>query len=144
MPDVTSSYDDLWVKITLFLSWLFAVLPLGFMFSTEEPSALIQEQGGPCAIIASVQVHKNRHFYKVLTCHICINLSLNAYEFVWIQCQGKLLPKLQEEEKTGLGPLQAWVVWKVDNGVHQINHYDNPVDSVTCFVYPLGGDLSSE
>ena len=26
------------------------------MFSMEEPSALIQEQGGPCAIIASVQV----------------------------------------------------------------------------------------
>ena len=34
------------------------VLPLGFIFSMEEPSALIQEQGGPCAIIASVQVTK--------------------------------------------------------------------------------------
>ena len=34
------------------------LLPLGFIFSTEEPSALIQEQGGPCAIIASVQVNK--------------------------------------------------------------------------------------
>lgn len=33
------------------------MLPLGFIFSTEEPSALIQEQGGPCAIIASVQVN---------------------------------------------------------------------------------------
>ena len=29
---------------------------LGFVFSAEEPSALVQEQGGPCAIIASVQV----------------------------------------------------------------------------------------
>ncbi|KAL9967773.1 hypothetical protein ACROYT_G026065 [Oculina patagonica] len=29
----------------------------GFVFSMEEPSALIQEQGGPCAIIASVQAY---------------------------------------------------------------------------------------
>lgn len=29
---------------------------LGFVFSTEEPSALVQEQGGPCAVLASVQV----------------------------------------------------------------------------------------
>ncbi|PFX20022.1 Protein FAM188A [Stylophora pistillata] len=34
---------------------MFRPFPLGFLFSTLEPSALIQEQGGPCAIIASVQ-----------------------------------------------------------------------------------------
>ena len=30
----------------------------------------------------------------------------------------------------------AWVVWKVDNAIHRIDHY--PVDSVVCFVntYP--------
>ena len=32
------------------------VFLVGFVFSTVEPSALIQEHGGPCAIIASVQV----------------------------------------------------------------------------------------
>ena len=36
----------------------------------------------------------------------------------------------------------AWVVRKVDNTIHWINHY--PVDSAVCFVntYPLGSDLS--
>ena len=36
----------------------------------------------------------------------------------------------------------ALVVQKVDNTIHQINHY--PVDSVVCFVniYPLDSDLS--
>ena len=39
---------------------------------------------------------------------------------------------------------QAWVVQKVDNAIHRINHY--PVDSVVCFVntYPLDSDLSGE
>ena len=38
---------------------------------------------------------------------------------------------------------QAWVVQKVDNAIHWINHY--PVDSLVCFVntYPLDSDLSS-
>ena len=37
---------------------------------------------------------------------------------------------------------QAQVVWKVDNGIHQINHY--PVDSMVCFAntYSLDSDLS--
>ena len=36
----------------------------------------------------------------------------------------------------------AWVVRKVDNAIHWINHY--PVDSVVCFfnIYPLDSDLS--
>ena len=38
---------------------------------------------------------------------------------------------------------QAWVVQRMDNAIHRINHY--PVDSVVCFVntYPLDSDLSS-
>lgn len=40
------------VKEDIFERW-----SQGFVFSTEEPSALIQEQGGPCAIIASVQAY---------------------------------------------------------------------------------------
>jgi len=40
------------VKEDIFERW-----SQGFMFSMEEPSALIQEQGGPCAIIASVQAY---------------------------------------------------------------------------------------
>ena len=37
----------------------------------------------------------------------------------------------------------AWVVQKVDNAIHRINHY--PVDSMVCFVstYPLDSDLSA-
>ena len=37
---------------------------------------------------------------------------------------------------------QAWVVQKVGNAIHRINHY--PVDSVVCLVniYPLDSDLS--
>ena len=37
---------------------------------------------------------------------------------------------------------QAWVVQKVDNALHWINHY--PADSVVCFVdtYPLNSNLS--
>ena len=36
----------------------------------------------------------------------------------------------------------AQVVWKVDNGIHRINHY--PVESMVCFVntYTLGNDLT--
>lgn len=30
---------------------------LGFEFSNEEPSALVQKQGGPCAVIAPVQAY---------------------------------------------------------------------------------------
>jgi len=35
----------------------------------------------------------------------------------------------------------AWVVWKVDNAIHLINHY--PEDSAVCFLitYPLDSDL---
>ncbi|CAH3017394.1 unnamed protein product [Porites evermanni] len=40
--------DD--VKEDIFERW-----SQGFVFSTEEPSALVQEQGGPCAVLASVQ-----------------------------------------------------------------------------------------
>ena len=38
--------------------------------------------------------------------------------------------------------LQAWVVRKVDDAIHRINHY--PVDSVVCFVdtYRVNSDLS--
>ena len=41
-------YDMVFTTCVVFL--------VGFVFSTVEPSALIQEHGGPCAIIASVQV----------------------------------------------------------------------------------------
>ncbi|KAK2570214.1 Ubiquitin carboxyl-terminal hydrolase MINDY-3 [Acropora cervicornis] len=40
------------VKDDIFKRW-----SQGFVFSTDEPSALIQEQGGPCAVIASVQAY---------------------------------------------------------------------------------------
>ncbi|XP_068670220.1 ubiquitin carboxyl-terminal hydrolase MINDY-3-like [Montipora foliosa] len=40
------------VKEDIFERW-----SQGFVFSADEPSALIQEQGGPCAIIASVQAY---------------------------------------------------------------------------------------
>ena len=38
--------------------------------------------------------------------------------------------------------VQAPVVWRVENAIHQINHY--PVDSAIGFAntYPLGSDLS--
>ncbi|KAM7447981.1 hypothetical protein ABFA07_003888 [Porites harrisoni] len=42
--------DD--VKEDIFERW-----SQGFVFSTEEPSALVQEQGGPCAVLASVQAY---------------------------------------------------------------------------------------
>ena len=44
---------------------------------------------------------------------------------------------------TKIGKVQAWVVQRMDNAIHWINHY--PADSVVCFVknYPLDSDLSS-
>ena len=33
----------------------FSCLPLGFHFSNEEPTALLQCEGGPCAVLAPVQ-----------------------------------------------------------------------------------------
>ena len=55
------------------------VLPLGFIFSMKEPSALIQEQGGPCAIIASVQVTKKGISTEPLpVIHVGLHHSIHA------------------------------------------------------------------
>ena len=60
----------------------------------------------------------------------------------------KLLPTRHSKDKwvssPGPPPREEpdWVVQKVDNAIHRINHY--PADSVVCFVntYSLDSDLS--
>ena len=56
-----------------------------------------------------------------------------------------LLRELYDHQKSKGSPstsCQGRVVQKVDNAIHQINHY--PADSVVCSnTYPLDGDLSA-
>jgi hypothetical protein len=54
----------------------FYITPIGFFFSEDEPTALVQNYGGPCSVIASVQVeyfgceHSNKCFTLILyLCH---------------------------------------------------------------------------
>ena len=53
-------------------------------------------------------------------------------------CQQHILRRGLQVALTNLAP----VVQRLDNAIHQINHY--PADSVVCFVneYPLDSDLS--
>ena len=37
----------------------FFITLVGFFFSEDEPTALVQNNGGPCSVIASVQVEKS-------------------------------------------------------------------------------------
>ena len=36
----------------------------GFVFSPDEPSALVQYEGGPCSVIAPVQAHIFKNIFK--------------------------------------------------------------------------------
>ena len=56
--------------------------------------------------------------------------------------QSMIIPTFDELLSTLISYFLARVVQKVNNAIHQINHY--PVDSVVCFVYmyPLDSDLS--
>ena len=57
--------------------------------------------------------------------------------------QSMIIPTFDELLSTLISYFLARVVQKVNNAIHQINHY--PVDSVVCFVYmyPLDSDLSA-
>ena len=56
------------------------VMP-GFIFSDDEPTALIQLDGGPCAVIAPVQAYllKNLLFNKNKKAHWNIVTGLNLF-----------------------------------------------------------------
>lgn len=45
---------------------IFLFFPAGFVFSETEHSALEQFEGGPCAVIAPVQVNKYNIFDSVM------------------------------------------------------------------------------
>jgi len=65
-------------------------------------------------------------------------VSFTAGQFAWYLALNEPPAPLQKKNQM----VQAWVVQKVDNSIHWINHY--PADSMVCFVktYPLDSDLS--
>ena len=76
-----------------------------------------------------------------------INKFTGTHLYTWVE-RGTVRVKflVQKHNTMILAPNardQAWVVWKVDNTINQINRY--PVDSMHCFVttYPVDSDLSS-
>ena len=63
---------------------------IGFFFSEDEPTALIQNCGGPCSVIASVQVV----IFAVDTCKNstnCIFFSFFIFTFVMFTNSGSTI-----------------------------------------------------
>lgn len=54
MTNEINNQCEFWKSVKLLLFFLH-FLRIGFEFSEYEPSALVQHQGGPCAVIAPVQ-----------------------------------------------------------------------------------------
>lgn len=77
------------VKEEVFRRWA-----QGFTFSAEEPSALVQQEGGPCAAIAPVQAFLLKillaetpgHSFRDLTSEKCNSLLVRAVCMVISQC----------------------------------------------------------
>ncbi|CAH4035206.1 unnamed protein product [Pieris brassicae] len=90
--ELTSTRRLLWgnnVKEDVFRRWA-----QGFQFSTDEPSALIQQEGGPCAAIAPVQGFLLKillsetpgHTLHDLTSEKCNSLLVRAVCMILSQC----------------------------------------------------------
>ncbi|XP_037810066.1 ubiquitin carboxyl-terminal hydrolase MINDY-3 homolog [Lucilia sericata] len=78
------------IRLDVFRRW-----SQGFEFSAEEPSALVQKQGGPCAVIAPVQAYILKilimdtpgHCFKDLTPDKCKSLLIQALCTILSKCK---------------------------------------------------------
>ncbi|XP_005175397.3 ubiquitin carboxyl-terminal hydrolase MINDY-3 homolog [Musca domestica] len=82
------------IRLDVFRRW-----SQGFEFSDVEPSALVQKQGGPCAVIAPVQAYILKilimdtpgHFLKDLTPDKCKSLLVQALCTILSKCKAQRL-----------------------------------------------------
>ncbi|KAM7348603.1 ubiquitin carboxyl-terminal hydrolase MINDY-3 homolog [Cochliomyia hominivorax] len=82
------------IRLDVFRRW-----SQGFEFSDEEPSALVQKQGGPCAVIAPVQAYILKilimdtpgHCLKDLTLDKCKSLLIQALCTILSKCKASRL-----------------------------------------------------
>ncbi|XP_065364007.1 ubiquitin carboxyl-terminal hydrolase MINDY-3 homolog [Calliphora vicina] len=82
------------IRLDVFRRW-----SQGFEFSEEEPSALVQKQGGPCAVIAPVQAYILKilimdtpgHCLKDLTPDKCKSLLIQALCTILSKCKASRL-----------------------------------------------------
>lgn len=82
------------IRLDVFRRW-----SQGFEFSDEEPSALVQKQGGPCAVIAPVQAYILKilimdtpgHCLKDLTPDKCKSLLIQALCTILSKCKASRL-----------------------------------------------------
>ncbi|XP_073833625.1 ubiquitin carboxyl-terminal hydrolase MINDY-3 homolog [Musca autumnalis] len=82
------------IRLDVFRRW-----SQGFEFSDVEPSALVQKQGGPCAVIAPVQAYILKilimdtpgHFLKDLTPDKCKSLLIQALCTILSKCKAQRL-----------------------------------------------------
>ncbi|XP_018782861.1 PREDICTED: ubiquitin carboxyl-terminal hydrolase FAM188A homolog isoform X1 [Bactrocera latifrons] len=80
------------IRVDVFRRW-----SQGFEFSDTEPSALVQKEGGPCAVIAPVQANLLKilimdtpgHFLKDLTQDKCRHLLIQALCAILSKCCAK-------------------------------------------------------
>ncbi|XP_075158494.1 ubiquitin carboxyl-terminal hydrolase MINDY-3 homolog [Haematobia irritans] len=80
------------IRLDVFRRW-----SQGFEFSDVEPSALVQKQGGPCAVIAPVQAYILKilimdtpgHFLKDLTPDKCKSLLIQALCTILSKCKAQ-------------------------------------------------------
>uniref|UniRef100_A0A1I8P9S4 Ubiquitin carboxyl-terminal hydrolase MINDY n=1 Tax=Stomoxys calcitrans TaxID=35570 RepID=A0A1I8P9S4_STOCA len=80
------------IRVDVFRRW-----SQGFEFSDVEPSALVQKQGGPCAVIAPVQAYILKilimdtpgHFLKDLTPDKCKSLLIQALCTILSKCKAQ-------------------------------------------------------
>ncbi|GBP77395.1 Ubiquitin carboxyl-terminal hydrolase MINDY-3 homolog [Eumeta japonica] len=112
--ELSSTRQLLWganVKEDVFRRWA-----QGFQFSADEPSALIQQEGGPCAAIAPVQGFLLKillsetpgHCFQDLTSEKCNSLLVRAVCSILSQCLASkynvaVYRKIDNEPETSTG-----------------------------------------
>lgn len=63
----------------IFICDIFFLYLIGFEFSDSEPSALVQRQGGPCAVIAPVQAFLLKTILSEVNSQNLSTVSINIF-----------------------------------------------------------------
>jgi ubiquitin carboxyl-terminal hydrolase MINDY-3/4 len=130
--EVQSFKNVLWgadVKSDVFRRWA-----QGFQFSEDEPSALIQREGGPCAVICPVQAYLLKallmdtpgHSFKDLTTEKCQTLLIQAISNILKKCKNDLQYRLVTVGRAGGAEQGVEAIGGAAGGVE-----DQPEDMVT-------------
>ncbi|KXJ12642.1 ubiquitin carboxyl-terminal hydrolase MINDY-3 homolog [Exaiptasia diaphana] len=113
----------------------------GFVFSSDEPSALIQEQGGPCAVIASVQAYILKN---VLFCDGMIPPSTSNWrqiteptEYHKVVCNQELHLQTSREIHSLLSHVECKTVSEARSLIEKNFHIFEGLFGVLLFLYSM-------